>query len=69
MKSKQMREKTNAELMLDKNKLIKELSELRFKKVLSVLENPLRVRTIRRDIARINTIVYEREIQKIKNEV
>lgn len=66
MKAKELREKNNNELLQEKNKLIKELNDLRFKKVLSVVENPLKLRVIKREIARINTIMYEREIQKIK---
>jgi large subunit ribosomal protein L29 len=67
MKAKNLREKTSVELLKDKNKLHKELSDLRFKKVLSVLENPLKIRLIKRDIAKINTIIYEREIEKIRS--
>lgn len=65
MKAKELREKTSAELLQEKERLVKELSELKFKKVLSVLENPLKIRTIKRTIARLNTIIYEREIAKI----
>ncbi|MCG8571488.1 MAG: 50S ribosomal protein L29 [Spirochaetes bacterium] len=67
MKTKELREKSNAELIKDKSKLVKDLNEMRFKKVISVLENPLKMRTIRREIARINTILYEREIEKIRS--
>jgi large subunit ribosomal protein L29 len=69
MKIKELKEKPSKELMVEKDKLIKEHKELRFKKVMSVVENPLRLRTIRRDIARINTIMHKREIDKLKEEL
>ena len=39
-------------------KLRKELIDLRLQKVLSHLDNPMRLRTIRRDIARLNTRIH-----------
>jgi len=69
MKIKELKEKPSKELIVEKDKLIKEHKELRFKKVMSVVENPLRLRTIRRDIARINTIMHKREIDKLKEEL
>ena len=67
MKAKDLREKNNGELLQEKSKLAKELNDMRFKKVLSVLENPLKIKSVKRDIARINTIIFEREIEKIKS--
>lgn len=62
-------EKTDNELKAERDKLIKELQELRFKKVTGVIENPLRIRTVRRLIAKINTILHLRELEKIKKEL
>ncbi|AHH10668.1 50S ribosomal protein L29 [Borrelia coriaceae] len=42
--------------------LKKEYMELRFKAVVGHVENPLKKRELRRDIARLNTIVREYEI-------
>lgn len=69
MKKKELREKNDNELFLELNRLIKEHKDLRFKKITGVIENPLRLRIMRRDIARINTILHENEIEKIKNEI
>lgn len=38
------------------------LAGLRFQKVLSQLENPMKVRHLRKDIARMKTILHEREL-------
>ncbi|WP_024653545.1 50S ribosomal protein L29 [Borrelia persica] len=42
--------------------LKKEYMDLRFKVVVGHVENPLKKRELRRDIARLNTIVHEYEI-------
>ena len=69
MKIKELHEKTNKELIAEKERLLKEHKDLRFKKVISVVENPLKLRTVRRDIARINTILHERELKLLKEEL
>ena len=38
------------------------LVDMKFKKALGQLENPAAIRTIRRDIARMKTILREREL-------
>lgn len=50
------------ELMATKEKLHKEYFDLRMGRVLGHVENPLAVRTIRRNIARINTRIREFEL-------
>lgn len=40
------------------------LAGLRFQQVLSQLENPMSINHLRKDIARMKTILREREIQK-----
>ncbi|HEX9613968.1 MAG TPA: 50S ribosomal protein L29 [Bacteroidota bacterium] len=39
------------------------LANLRFQKVLSQLENPMKVRHLKKDIARMKTILRERELR------
>ncbi len=58
---------TYAELINKKEDLHKEYLKLRMDKVLGHLENPLRLRTVRRDIARVNTIVHEYALGIRKN--
>jgi large subunit ribosomal protein L29 len=50
---------TYSELVTKKEDLHKEYLNLRMNKVLGHVENPLRLRTIRREIARVNTIIHE----------
>ena len=50
------------ELVAEREKLRKELVNLRMQKVLSHLDNPLALRTIRRDIARLNTRIHAVDI-------
>jgi large subunit ribosomal protein L29 len=68
MKAKELIEKTDDELLLELDKLEKEYKDLKFKKVTGVIENPLRLRAIRRDIARIKTIVHMNELERLKQE-
>ena len=69
MKLKELKEKNENELNLELTKLVKELSDIKFKKVTGVIENPLKIRTIKKDIARIKTLLHENEIRKIKEEI
>ena len=69
MKLKELKEKTNQELLAEKEKLVNKHRELRFKKVVGVIENPLQLKTIKRNIARINTIIHERNLEKLYQEL
>ena len=69
MKTKTLREKNESELALELSNLIKELQNLKFKRIVSVVENPLKIRTIKRDIAKIKTLLHEKEIEKLKTEI
>ena len=57
---KEMRQKEDAELELDLQNLRKELFDLRFQSTTEKLANPARISQIRRDVARIRTILNER---------
>ena len=60
MKADDVRAKTQDELKVELDKLAKERFNLRFQKASGQLENTSRVRQVRRDIARIKTILAER---------
>ena len=63
MKVKEIRELTTAE-MLDKEKQLKEeLFNLRFQLATGQLENPMRIREVKKSIAQIKTIIREEEIR------
>jgi large subunit ribosomal protein L29 len=50
---------TYDELITKKDELVRRHREIRFGKVVGHLENPLELRTIRRKLARLNTIIHE----------
>ncbi|KAB3535480.1 50S ribosomal protein L29 [Alkaliphilus pronyensis] len=66
MKANSLRDMTDVELNQKMLDLKSELFNLRFQLATGQLENPLRIRTVRKNIARIKTIIREREIKQIK---
>jgi large subunit ribosomal protein L29 len=60
MKAADVRAKTDDELRGELDVLGKEIFNLRFQRANGQLENTARVRQVRRDIARIHTILGER---------
>ena len=60
MKAADARARTDDELSGDLDTLGKEIFNLRFQRASGQLENTARVRQVRRDIARIRTILGER---------
>ena len=61
MKAPALREMTNVELQEQLEHHRQELFNLRFQATTQQLENPRRVREVRKTIARIFTILHERE--------
>lgn len=64
MNLKEMREKIDAELITEIKNRKEELFRLRFRKVTDVVENPSLVRGLRKEIARLKTILRERALKK-----
>lgn len=62
MELKKMREMTEVELTGELDKMKKELFNLRFQHVTGQLENPVKMRELKKDIARVKTILREREL-------
>ena len=60
MKAEEVRQKTDDELSDQLGDLQKEAFNLRFQQASGQLENTTRVREVRRDIARIKTVLHER---------
>lgn len=67
MKSKQVLEMTDKELQNKLQELKSELFFLRFKNATNQLTNPMVLVETRRDIARIKTVIRQREIAKQKS--
>lgn len=63
MKAKQIHEMTENELTEKEHELKHELFNLRFQAATGQLKNPLRIRECKKDIARVKTILREREIK------
>jgi large subunit ribosomal protein L29 len=63
MKANELRDKTNEELRETLTELKGELFNLRFQLATGQLENPMRIREVKRDIARVKTILRERELK------
>jgi large subunit ribosomal protein L29 len=59
----ELRTLTDAELKQKLGEAYQELFNLRFRKATKQLDNTARIQVVRRDIARIKTIVRERELQ------
>ncbi len=62
MKAKEIREMTNRELETKLDELKEELFNLRFQVATGQIENPMRLKHVRKDIARVKTILREREL-------
>ena len=61
MKARQLRDLTNEELEEKMGETRKELFNLRFQSAIGALENSARLRSAKREIARILTVKTERE--------
>lgn len=64
MKAKELREMSAQDIAAKIAELEKERFNLTFKSGTQTLENPLRLRVIRRDIARLKTVQNEPQAQK-----
>jgi large subunit ribosomal protein L29 len=63
VKALEMREMTVEELRGKESELRKELFNLRFQAATGEIENPLRMRTVRKDIARLLTVIKQKETE------
>ena len=61
MKTEEARSKTDSELEFDLKNMKKELFDMRFQAATETSANPARIRVLKRSIARITTILHERQ--------
>ena len=61
MKAKELREMTTAELESKLADLKKDLFFLRMQHATNQLDNPLKINVVKKDIARIKTVIREKE--------
>lgn len=62
MRAEELRDFTNAELEQKLREFKEELFNLRFQHATAQLDNPMRIKEVKRDIARVKTILREREL-------
>ena len=62
MKAKEVRGKENSEILFDMGKLEKELFDMKFRSLTEGNPDPAKIRRHRRDLARMRTILTEREL-------
>jgi large subunit ribosomal protein L29 len=61
MRSSEIRTLTVDELRVKEGDLRKELFNLRFQSVTGEIQNPMRIRAVKKDIARVLTIISEKQ--------
>ena len=66
MELKKMREMSEVELNAELVKMKKALFNLRVQHVTGQLENPIKMRDTKRDIARVKTIIREKQLEKAR---
>ena len=66
MKASEIRELSNAELNEKLTALKAELFNLRFQHAINQLENPMRMKEVKKDIARIKTVLRQLEIKNVQ---
>ena len=64
MKKSKLKDLTTQDLMAKLKDLKSELFNLRFQLAINQLENPMRIRAVRKDIARVQTFLREKEISE-----
>lgn len=62
MKASEIRELSQLELQDKLKDLKEELFNLRFQLAINQLDNPMRIKAVKKDIARINTVLREAEL-------
>ncbi len=63
MKPQELRDMTKEEILLKKEELEKEIFNLKIRQATKQIDNPLKIRTLRREHARIVTILHEDEMK------
>ena len=67
MKATEIRELTVEELQEKLKALKEELFNLRFQLAVNQLDNPMRIKAVKKDIARVLTVIREQQLENSKN--
>ena len=66
MKINKIREMSSPELEKELGELKSELFKLKFSLATNGLDNPMKIKEVKRDIAKINTVLTERKLAEAK---
>jgi len=69
MKISKIKEMSSPELEKELGELKTELFKLKFSLATNGLDNPMKIKAVKKDIARINTVLTERTIAEKKGEI
>ncbi len=69
MKINKIREMSSTDLEKELGELKTELFKLKFSLATNGLDNPMKIKEVKRDIAKINTVLTERKIADKKGEI
>ena len=64
MKTTELRDMTPAELDTKLQSLKEELFNLRFQLAINQLDNPMRISAVKKDIARVKTVIRQNELSE-----
>ena len=64
MEAKELRDMSSADLVRKLSELREEIGHLKLKRATSRLENPMKLRQTKRDLARVETILKEKAVQR-----
>ena len=64
MEAKQLREMSDEELAQKRTELREEIFHLKLKRATGRLENPMKIRQDRRELARLETVLREKELKR-----
>lgn len=67
MKINKIREMSSPDLEKELGELKTELFKLKFSLATNGLDNPMKIKEVKKDIAKINTVLTERKIAEAKN--
>ena len=66
VRAKELRDMTAQELNQKLNDLKGELFNIRFQLATGQLENPIKIKFVKKDIAKVKTVIREREIKEAR---
>lgn len=64
MKTKEIRDLSYDELVKKENDLKAELFNLRFRLATGQIDNPMTIKSVKRDIARVKTVIRQKDLEQ-----